>query len=115
MAGKRTESGLVDAYSPEALAEISDGCSGKLSWLHKKLFGREIACTYCCDEHDVAYYEGGSRHDRKRADRRLRSCVQRAGSFSGWRGPFRRVWRFCLSWIMYAAVRLFGGRYWGKE
>ncbi len=99
-------------YSPEALAEISDGCSGKLSWLHRKLFGREIACTYCCDEHDLAYFEGGTAEDRKAADWRFRLCIQSAGKFNGWRGPLRRVWRFTLSWMMYAAVRLFGSRYW---
>lgn len=115
MAGNGIEPGLVNKYSPEALADICDGCSGGLSWLHIKLFGREIACTYCCNEHDVAYYEGGSPEDRKLADNRLRLCVQQAGKFTGWRGPFRRIWRFTLSWIMYAAVRLFGGRYWGQE
>lgn len=102
-------------YSPEAVAEMSDGCSGGLSWLHKKLFGRSIACTYCCDEHDVAYFEGGSGPERKQADIRLRQCVQRAGNFTGWRGPFRRAWRFILSWIMYAAVRLFGESHWGVK
>jgi hypothetical protein len=40
---------MVNKYSPEALAEIS----GRLGWLHIKLFCREIACTHCCDEHDV--------------------------------------------------------------
>lgn len=111
MDNKQSSPGLVDSYSPEALAEITDGCSGKLSWLHKKLFGREIACTYCCDEHDLAYYEGGTAQDRKLADIRLRLCVQTAGNFSGWRGPPRRVWRFCLAWVMYGAVRAFGSRY----
>lgn len=109
MAGNGTEQRLVNKYSPEALADICDGCSGGLSWLHKKLFGNEIACAYCCDEHDVAYFEGGSPVDRKLADTRLRLCVQQAGS------PGCPAWRFALSWIMYAAVRLFGGRYWGKE
>jgi hypothetical protein len=115
MAGNGTEPRLVNTYSPKAIADISDGCSGGLSWLHRKLFGREIACTYCCDEHDVAYFEGGTQEDRRRADQRLRLCVQQAGQFGGWRGPLRRAWRFALSWIMYAAVRLFGGRYWGQD
>ena len=104
----------IEDYSPEALAQIVNGCSGGLSWLHKKLFGRAIACTYCCDEHDVAYEEGSTEKDRKIADTRLRLCTQTAGSFKGWRGPFRRVWRFILSWILYAAVRLFGRRYWAR-
>ena len=51
----------IEDYSPEALAQIVNGCSDGLSRLHKKLFGRAIACTYCCDEHDVAYEEGGKR------------------------------------------------------
>lgn len=105
----------LEDYSAEAMAGICDGCSGGLSWLHIKLFGCDIACVYCCDEHDVAYFEGGSPEDRKLADKRLRLCVQQAGKFTGWRGAFRKAWRFALSWIMYAAVRLFGESHWGTE
>ena len=100
-------------YSPEALAEIMDGCSGGLSAFYKLMWRRDISCLYCCSEHDLAYYEGGSRADRKAADIRLRECAAAAGKFEGWRAPFRRVWRWLRAWIMYAAVRLFGGRSWG--
>jgi hypothetical protein len=58
---------------------------------------------------------GSGPEDSKLADKRLRLCVQQAGKFTGWRGPSRRVRRFVLSWIMYAAVCLLGGRYWGTE
>lgn len=101
-------------YSPEAVAEISDGCSGGLSRFHNLLFGKDIACVYCCDEHDLAYYEGGSGQDRKLADIRLRQCVCASGEFGGLTAPLRRAWRVCLGWVMYLAVRLFGESHWGN-
>ncbi len=91
----------MNNYSEEALQEIVDGCSGGVSWLHKRLFGRDVACVYCCDEHDVAYYEGGGPADRRRADQRMRECVADAGF------PL-------LAWVMWAAVRVFGAGHWGR-
>ncbi len=87
--------------SAEALREIVNGCSGGVSWLHKRLFGRDVACVYCCDEHDLAYYEGGTAEDRRLADQRLRECVIEAGF------PVP-------AWLMWAAVRVFGKSHWGK-
>ena len=88
-------------YSPEALAAITDGCSGGISWLHKRLFGRDVACVYCCDEHDVAYFEGGTSAARSLADARLRQCVAASG-------------RPLAAWIMWVAVRAMGWRHWGQ-
>ena len=36
----------------------------------------------CCFEHDIAYWCGGSREQRKAADRDLRDCVARSGESS---------------------------------
>jgi len=38
----------------------------------------------CCVEHDITYWCGGSRSDRREADRLLRACAAR--SVTGWRG-----------------------------
>jgi hypothetical protein len=44
----------------------SDGCS---AWPDGALYG-------CCVEHDIAYWCGGSEHDRCEADRRFRACAE---------------------------------------
>ncbi|MBM4385617.1 MAG: hypothetical protein FJ091_19895 [Deltaproteobacteria bacterium] len=46
-----------------------DGCSW---WLDR--FG-ESDWRHCCEEHDYAYWCGGSAEDRKRADAKLGECV----------------------------------------
>jgi len=66
----------------------SDGCS---CW-------PDHAWLECCVEHDAAYWLGGSRAERKEADRILAECVGRAG--------YPRMGR-----IMYYGVRA-GGVYW---
>lgn len=88
-------------YSLEALLEIQDGCSGGVTWFYKKFLGRDIRFRYCCDEHDVAYYEGGSSKDRRIADKRFRQCIAERG-------------HTVKSWIFYSAVRAFGWLYWNS-
>lgn len=122
----------MNSISSEGKAQIVDGCSGGLSSFYKKMFGKDISCRYCCDEHDVAYYEGGSGPDRRLADKRLQQCAARAGKdVPGWLEelrkkkswlarmffylPFlRRAWRWLRSWIIYTAVRLAGWYFWNK-
>lgn len=87
----------------------SDGCSGGLSWAYA-LGGGKISCHHCCVLHDFLYEVGGSRDARKKADKLLRECAWGTHSTGGWLG---RKWRQCRAWIMWAAVRMFGGRYWG--
>lgn len=91
--------GASSGLSPEALAAVSDGCSGGVTWFYRTWLGRDIGCRYCCDEHDVAYEEGGRREERREADRRFRECIRESGR------PVRAV-------IFWCAVRLFGRRYW---
>lgn len=90
---------------------LSDGCSGGLSRLYA-LGGREISCHLCCVAHDFLYEWGGNDRDRKKADQLLQWCAARAGSASGWKAPFRYVWRWARSWLIYGALRLCGG-WWG--
>jgi hypothetical protein len=52
----------------------------------------------CCVEHDMAYWCGGSREDREKADERLQECVTE--KYAGWMG-----------WMMRAGVRI-GGPPW---
>ena len=87
---------------------LSDGCSGGLSWVYT-LGGKQISCHWCCICHDFLYELGGGKAARKEADKLLRECAAKAGKFEGWRAPFRRGWRWFRSWVMYVAVRVFGG------
>ena len=59
----------------------SDGCSGgmslaysNLSILHDK-FGNQLPWRSCCVFHDEAYYYGGTRSEKEKADKQLRLCV----------------------------------------
>ena len=85
--------------TPQARAKIIDGCSGGLSWIYTLLTGRDVPCRYCCDEHDLAYEEGGTSADRALADARLRMCVREAGY------PV-------AAWVMWACVRMAGFIFW---
>ena len=76
-----------------------DGCT-VLTAMHLRLFGIDMPCRGCCDEHDLFYEQGGGWRDRWLADRLLRECVIASGH------PVS-------AWIMWAAVRVFGGSHWG--
>ena len=55
----------------------SDGCSLFPDGNYKD---RALWCD-CCLAHDISYWRGGTREDRKHADERLRDCVlERTGS-----------------------------------
>lgn len=112
--------------SLDAKAHLMNGCSGGLSRFYRLLLGRDISCRYCCDEHDLAYREGGGGRERRLADRRLQRCAARAGKrvpgwlerlrerhplparLLGWLPYARQGWRWLRSWLIYAAVRLAG-------
>lgn len=57
---------------------MSDGCSvpKALRWFIKV---ETPACRECCREHDKAYYYGGTRADRLKADLTFRDCLVSAG------------------------------------
>lgn len=87
---------FILAPGPASAADLhdftSDGCS---------LFAdgspryRDLWCD-CCLDHDIAYWQGGTRKDRKRADEALRQCV------------FERTNSRALADIMYDGVRAGG-------
>ncbi len=49
----------------------SDGCS---LYPDRAIFGPDDWCV-CCEEHDMAYWKGGTRRERQLADQRLKECV----------------------------------------
>jgi hypothetical protein len=51
----------------------------------------------CCYVHDMAYWEGGTAADRRRADLALHQCVVNVTG-----------WNYASSGLMYAAVTIFG-------
>jgi hypothetical protein len=59
----------------------SDGCSGGMSAIYAKLIflhadhGNTLRWRKCCEVHDRAYYYGGSKEEKKVADKQLNACV----------------------------------------
>lgn len=70
----------------------SDGCS---LFPNGTLKDRTLWCD-CCFKHDIAYWRGGSRVERKEADKALHACV------------LERTKNIILADMMYNGVR-FGG------
>ncbi|MDL2313404.1 hypothetical protein LJC36_00310 [Desulfovibrio sp. OttesenSCG-928-C14] len=91
---------------------VSDGCSGGLSAVYA-IAGRKISCHWICVLHDFLYTLGGDEMARHFADILLMHGAAGTGKFAGWRASLRRVWRWCRSRVMLAAVRVGGRRYWG--
>ncbi len=59
----------------------SDGCSGgmsagyaKINFLHA-YYGLQLPWHDCCVKHDEAYYYGGTKEDKRLADKNLKECV----------------------------------------
>jgi len=99
----------ADALSPQPDYRFSsDGCSGGMSWNWRALSGAPPPWEGCCVAHDLAYWQGGTRADRRAADRALRRCViAKAGDYA----LIGQCLITALAWIMWATVRLFGGPY----
>jgi len=57
---------------PQALKDFtSDGCS---LFPDRSLINNDDWCD-CCLEHDIAYWQGGTKEQRLEADQKLRDCV----------------------------------------
>lgn len=76
--------------------ENSDGCT-IISKPYNWLTGKQLPFRHCCIEHDRAYWYGGTKQQRRDADRTLQTCV---ASYGGFCVPW--------SWVMWIAVRIFG-------
>ena len=79
----------------DVAAKRYDGCSGGMSVAWRSLFGSAPPWESCCDEHDQAYAEGGTKEQRRIADCRLLQCVTKNG---------HPIWAF----LMWCAVRVGG-------
>jgi hypothetical protein len=59
------------AYAADLRDFTSDGCS---LFPDGSLKDRDLWCG-CCFNHDIAYWQGGTKEERKSADEALRACV----------------------------------------
>ncbi len=90
----------------------SDGCSGGLSAAWKKLFKKAPPFEQCCFYHDIEYHFGAGRaathgenfRERLEVDNQFAVCLWR----SCWQGKL-------LCAPMWLAVRLGGGKYFGRS
>lgn len=76
----------------------SDGASGLISAIYRRVYGKEIPWVECAIRHDWAYWHAGPSHLRLEADKALARCVANHGH------PI-------LSIIVYIGVRI-GGVWW---
>lgn len=49
----------------------SDGCSGGMSFAWRLVFRKPPPWEACCFIHDIAYWKGGTKEERRKADERL--------------------------------------------
>ncbi len=62
-------------YAGDLKPFTSDGCSA----FPDGTFKQNKLWLDCCIQHDVAYWKGGSRDERKQADLKLKQCVAKVG------------------------------------
>jgi hypothetical protein len=103
----------ADAVIPQPDYRFSsDGCSGGMSWLWRTVAGVAPPWEGACVEHDFAYWQGGTRGERRAADRALREHVlAKAGDYALIGAALMRT----CAWAMWAAVRLGGGPLWPTD
>ncbi|MEO0365857.1 MAG: hypothetical protein AAF265_10225 [Pseudomonadota bacterium] len=78
---------------PQLETFASDGCS----LFPDRAEALDKEWCHCCLEHDVAYWQGGTREQRQAADQKLRDCVAEATGSDA------------LARVMYEGVRTGGG------
>jgi len=81
---------------------ISDGCSGGLSYIWRKVFHACPPWEIDCIIHDLEYHVGGTKKDRRAADLNLKRAIYDCGFF-------------LLSNFVFIILRLFGWKFWGKS
>ena len=85
---------IGSAFGYELRPFCTDGCS---------VVGNKTKTSFkCCVEHDIAYWSGGTREDKYRADGRFYQCLLRTEG--------QRV-----AEAYSAAVALYGDPYWGLD
>ena len=88
---------LISACSSEQelAAFTSDGCS---LFPDSSLINNDDWCE-CCVEHDIAYWQGGTKEARESADKKLQQCV------------LEKTGDVALARVMYEGVRFGGSPY----
>lgn len=83
----------------------TDGCSGGMSLIWPRLFGHPPPWEGACVEHDRAYWQGGNRFQRVRADITLMCAVAAKGypiiailMYLGIRIGGMSIWPFSWRW-----------------
>jgi hypothetical protein len=84
--------GVFDAHAADLRPFASDGCS---LFPDGAIKDRTKWCA-CCLSHDIAYWQGGTKKERKMADEALRDCVRERTNDQG------------LAETMYLGVRVGG-------
>jgi hypothetical protein len=93
------------ASQPEGVT--GNGCGAEGSVLDPPDFRFKSVC----DDHDLKYAKGGTREQRKEADRDMRQGMLLKASFAPW---YKRAYLVPAAWTYWAAVRVGGWRHWGK-
>ena len=71
----------ANGAEPQLKEFSTDNCS----MFPEGTFDNQTLWKKCCLEHDVMYWMGGTKIDKKIADLQLRACVEREGeAFIGW-------------------------------
>ncbi len=86
-------SGYLEAKSSKSSMIIKPFSTDYCTGYHEGTRQRPGIWKHCCLEHDLYFWAGGSREDRKEADLRLGKCVEATGEVEQAR-------------LMYAAVSL---------
>ncbi len=67
---------ILLATGPVFASELSDFSSDGCSLFPDGTFANRAWWCECCFDHDIAYWRGGTKEERLRADERLRDCVR---------------------------------------
>jgi hypothetical protein len=64
-----TTPAMASHLTKPPLPFVNDGCSA----------APDLDFRSCCEAHDRVYYQGGTREQRRQADRELRQCIRTKG------------------------------------
>lgn len=101
---RRAKPLVYENLTAEEAEVLTNGCGGKGGWFRPPPY----VFTLDCNRHDLEYWIGGTREDRKAADRRFYDrMVERIWKVAWYRWPWLRG----AAWRYHTAVRLFGDKY----
>lgn len=71
---------LISFFCSLGLAQVTDFQTDACTLFPEGTPGRRDLWRHCCVEHDLYFWAGGSKGDRKEADQRLKDCVAKTGA-----------------------------------